>query len=89
MKKSSRSFILGIALFLAVCACSNEEQVKRVPIESVQPTDTVWICTGSGATRFHSNEKCEGMLRCTKAIKGVTRAEAEAKHRTHCQKCYK
>ena len=63
--------------------------MKRVPIDSVQPSDTVWICTGSGATRFHSNEKCEGMLKCTKAIKQVTRAEAEAKHRTHCQKCYR
>lgn len=87
--KKSRNIFLGIMLLLAVGACSSEDDVKRVPIDSVQPTDTVWICTGSGATRFHSNEKCEGMLRCTKKIKGVTRAEAEAKHRTHCQKCYR
>ena len=87
--KIYRLFILGFLAFLVLTACSSEDNVKRVPIESVQPTDTVWICTGSGATRFHSNEKCEGMLRCTKKIKGVTRAEAEAKHRTHCQKCYR
>ena len=80
---------MGVLLLVVSYACSSEGDVKRVAIDSVQPTDTVWICTGSGATRFHSNEKCEGMLKCTKAIKQVTRAEAEAKHRTHCQKCYR
>ncbi|MBQ6079130.1 MAG: hypothetical protein IJK93_02520 [Muribaculaceae bacterium] len=87
--KTGRNIILGIVLLFIACACSSEEDVKRVAIDTVQPTDTVWICTGSGATRFHSNEKCEGMLKCTKAIKQVTRAEAEAKRRTYCQKCYR
>lgn len=87
--------LLGLMLLMCMFfSCDNGEseedgEGKMVDIETVAPTDTVLICTGSAAKRFHSRDNCEGMQSCTKAIKPVTRAEAEAKKRTPCIKCYR
>lgn len=57
---------LGVVLMLwSLCGCDSGEgeenaENKMVDIEMVAPTDTVLICTGSAAKRFHSRENCEG-----------------------------
>ena len=86
------SLIIAAAL-LMMAACSSEEaeqkpEVQLVDISSVLPTDTVYMCTGSGSKRFHSSDTCAGVEQCTKEIIAVTRAEAEKRHRSFCQRCY-
>ncbi|MBR5101875.1 MAG: hypothetical protein IK092_01980 [Muribaculaceae bacterium] len=85
--------LLLVVVALACSRESNEEsekaEPKRVLITSVQPDDSVWVCNGSAAKRYHANDSCEGLLQCTKSIVPLTREEAEAKGRTWCQKCYR
>ena len=82
-----------VTLLLPLSACWNEEeeesQPKRVDITTVQPTDTVWICTGSNSKRFHSSDSCAGVSSCTKEVRPVTREEAEKRRRSFCHLCFR
>ena len=85
-----------IILLIVAVGCSKngsdeeaEKLSRRVHIDSIHATDDVWVCQGSGATRFHSNDTCAGLQQCTKKIIIMTRGEAEAKGRTWCHKCYR
>ena len=92
MRKSTAVLIAVVGLSIMATSCfENEEetQMKRVDITTVQPTDTVYICTGSGSKRFHASDSCTGLNSCTKIIKPITRGEAEKKQRTHCLVCFK
>ena len=85
--------LIIVATLIFVVACSSDEtekkpEVQLVDISSVLPTDTVYICTGSGSKRFHSSDTCAGIEQCTKKKIAVTRAEAEKRHRSFCQRCY-
>ena len=86
------SLILAAMLVMAAACSSDEQQEQQQPplvdISSVLPTDTVYMCTGSGSKRFHSSDTCAGVEQCTKEIIAVTRAEAEKRHRSFCQRCY-
>ena len=85
--------LLCAVLLLATTSCSEqeEEQAKMVKVDlnTITESDTVWICTGSAAKRFHSSDSCPGVNSCTKEVKGVTRGEAEKKRRTACNICYR
>ena len=82
--------LIALVAFVAVaCSETEEESQGRVDISSVQPIDTVYICTGSGSKRFHANDGCAGIVGCTKVIKPVTRAGAEKRKRTFCHICFR
>ena len=82
--------LAGFALVTTSCVNEEEEQkAARVEISTVQPSDTVFICTGSASKRFHATDSCSGVSNCTKEVRGVTRAEAEAKKRTFCHTCFR
>ena len=96
MKRNLMIFAVGTAFMMAMVSCSlfggensdaSSEEVHRVHIDSILPTDTVYICTGSGSKRFHASDTCCGLNGCRKDIRPITRAEAEKKKRTHCQIC--
>ena len=80
-------------LLISVASCTEqeEEQTKMVKVDlnSITEIDTVWICTGSAAKRFHSSDSCPGVNSCTKEVKGITRGEAEKKRRSACNICYR
>lgn len=44
----------------------------------------VWICKSSGATRYHYNEGCGGLKRCTHIVEKTSVKEAEAVGLTAC-----
>ena len=85
--------VLLAMVLLPLSACwENEEeesQPKRVDITTVQPTDTVWICTGSNSKRYHASDSCAGVSSCTKEVRPVTRADAEKRKRTFCHICFR
>lgn len=85
-------FTLLLALVVVSCTQSSERVVpkhERIDIATVAMSDTVWVCTSSGAKRFHASDTCGGILSCGETILQVTRDEAERSRRTYCHKCYK
>lgn len=44
----------------------------------------VWICKSSGATRYHYNEGCGGLKRCTHTVEKTSVKQAEAVGLTAC-----
>lgn len=49
----------------------------------------VYICTGTYAYTYHKTDKCEGLDRCSREIKKVTKDEAVDKYkRKPCKYCY-
>ena len=50
--------------------------------------ETVYICTGHSATRYHRTKSCSGLGNCNASIEEVSKSEAENKGRTQCGKCY-
>lgn len=84
-------FTLLLALVVVSCTQSSERLVprhERVDISTVAFYDSVWICTSSGAKRFHASDTCGGVLSCGEDIVPTTRHEAEKGGRTYCHKCY-
>lgn len=75
--------------FLFISCSGDRNKIEKIDISSVQMQDSVWICTSSGAKRFHASDTCGGILSCGETILQVTRDEAERSRRTYCHKCYK
>lgn len=64
---------------------------SRLPSEDVPEEttaiDSVYICTGPDAERYHVDEGCNGLFNCTGDIEKVAIEEAEDMGRTPCQLC--
>lgn len=80
-------FISFIGLLFFSCSGGRSDKAK-IDIATVAMSDTVWVCTSSGAKRFHASDTCGGILSCGETILQVTRDEAEHSRRTYCHKCY-
>jgi len=52
-------------------------------------TETVYICNGKYATKYHKTNTCSGLNNCKSTITAVDKKEAEKKGRTGCAVCYK
>lgn len=74
--------------FLFISCSGDRNKIEKIDISSVQMQDSVWICTSSGAKRFHASDTCGGVLSCGEEIVPTTRHEAEKGGRTYCHKCY-
>lgn len=83
--------LLAVLLLAVLAACSHSDEKtkhERIDISTVSPDDSVWICTSSGAKRFHASDTCKGLSNCGEDIIRITRDEAEFENRTFCHKCY-
>lgn len=47
-------------------------------------TDSVYICVSKGAKRYHYDESCRGLKRCTHTVEKTTKKKAEAIGLTVC-----
>ncbi len=54
----------------------------------VEESSSVYICTGSKATVYHSSNKCRGLNRCSGEIKAISLADAKEMGRRACKMCY-
>lgn len=50
--------------------------------------ETVYVCTGPKAKRYHNDEWCIGLGSCSKTVVAMERAAAEKKGKTPCKVCY-
>lgn len=53
----------------------------------VNASETVYICTGPKAKKYHKTSHCKGLNRCSGTIKSISIAEAR-KHYSPCNICY-
>lgn len=86
-----RHLVYILLLVMSAVACSRDDgkpHHELIDISSFAMSDTVWVCTSSGAKRFHASDSCGGIRSCGETILQVTRDEAERGHRTYCHKCY-
>lgn len=84
--------VLAVAVLVVIAvmvwrSCGEAEEVERVELKTIEPTDTVYVCTGRSAQRYHIIDHCAGLSGCSRAVDGLTRAEAEAKHKSPCNIC--
>lgn len=84
--------LVGLPAMLASCdlfADEEEQQIPKVEIHTVKMTDSVFVCMGKSAVRFHSTDSCPGLTNCSKGITLVTRGDAEAKKKDFCHICFR
>gem|GEM_PF-5743927 len=51
----------------------------------VQQSCKVYVCTGSGAYRYHSSSRCRGLNRCSADIVSTTSGTARSRGYTPCK----
>lgn len=49
----------------------------------------VYICTGEGARKYHSNSGCRGLNRCSASIISVSLKDAQKRGLDACKICYR
>lgn len=82
-------FYILLLMFAASCSRGDgKPRHERIDIATVEMSDTVWVCTSSGAKRFHASDTCGGIRACGETIIKTTRYGAELCRKTYCHKCY-
>ena len=73
---------------MAAQQCSRGDTDHDTASDTASDTvDSVYICTGPDARRYHFDEDCDGLFNCTGAIEKVAIEEAEDMGRTPCKLC--
>lgn len=48
----------------------------------------VWVCTGPHSKRYHNNEECRGLQKCSAEIELISIEDAKKRGYTACKICY-
>ena len=68
--------------------------VGSTGVMSVEANDSskeevkVWVCTGPHSKRYHNNEECRGLQKCSAEIELISIEEAKKRGYTKCKICY-
>lgn len=62
---------------------------SNVSNETRTSAETVFVCSGGHATRYHCDKNCFGLRNCKGDIIEMTETQALNMGRTRCRKCYK
>lgn len=74
---------LSILFFACLfCSCTNKNTKAKIK------TNSVYICTGPKATKYHKTDKCRGLNRCSGSIEQLLISNAKAKGYSPCKTCY-
>ena len=80
MKKA----ILILSIFISLTGTSN-----ALPNYHLKVTpENVYVCISKTGHKYHNNENCRGLKRCTHEIRKVTKAQAMKLGYTACKICY-
>lgn len=56
--------------------------------KSIPNSETVWICNGKYATKYHKTDDCSGLNNCKSTITSIDKNDAEKMGRSACSVCY-
>ena len=79
-----KSVFIALALFSTIGGTT--ASTKR---NTIIQSGTVYICTGPKARKYHSNQNCRGLNRCSGSIKSLSVSAAKSKGFTPCKICYR
>lgn len=90
-----KHIVLLLAIILmASCSSSSkksaavESEKKESAVKSACSSGKAYICTGGSSKRYHCDQDCKGLSRCSGEIEEVSEDEAEDMGRTPCKICY-
>lgn len=80
MKRSIVAIVLLVAGMSSIMSIeANDSSKKEVK---------VWVCTGPHSKRYHNNEECRGLQKCSAEIELISIDEAKKRGYTACKICY-
>ena len=81
-----------LCAFLLVLCClgisSFAAESGGLEYSSQQKEETVYVCTGGSATKYHSRSNCRGLGKCKGKIVSMPISQAKKQGRTACKICY-
>ena len=84
--------ILAVCCVILCASCGGDNKKSatnsNVSNETRTSTESVFICTGGHAKRYHSRKNCSGLGNCQGEIVEMTEVQAQEMGRTRCKKCY-
>ena len=90
-----KNVVLLLAIILmASCSSSSKKSADVEPekkvsaAKSADSVGNVFVCTGGSSKRYHCDQYCKGLSRCSGEIEEVSEEEAEDMGRTPCKICY-
>jgi hypothetical protein len=86
--------LLAIAVLSAISVYSlqashyESPQIELTQTFSPTYTDTVYICTGKYATKYHATVSCKGLNNCRADVVPVSEKKISKAGRTPCRICW-
>ena len=81
--------VLIFFLFLFTGINSTHQSiVKSISHKEINLEETVYICNGTYATKYHKTKTCGGLNNCKGTITSIDKSDAVKKGRTACLRCY-
>ena len=71
-------------LLIFLLSCSNKQKEYNYQDQD----NDVYICTGSMSKKYHCDENCIGLKRCSGITRKVSVEEAQSMGRKECKFCY-
>lgn len=83
------SYIQGSAAEVSESATPHYAVSTNIESDSQSNSEeSVYICTGSHASKYHRHSNCRGLNNCKSEIKSVTRSTAQKQGHSACKICY-
>ncbi len=76
-------------LLLVIVAVLWSPVCLTMPENSSASEETVYVCTGAYATRYHRVKDCRGLNNCRGKVKTISISQALKEGRTPCEICYR
>lgn len=64
------------------------ETPTTIDKEENEEDNMVWVCTGPKSKRYHCDEDCKGLSKCSRFVEHISIDEAESQGKTPCRFCY-
>lgn len=83
-------FFICFMLFAVVGCSKDENKQSSAYCNGTEDTDEnmVYICNGPHSRRYHCDECCDGLSKCSSEVECISLNEAEGMGRTPCSRCY-
>ena len=80
-----RKLLIAAAFMLPMVLCCSSTNSGTAVGES---ENTVYVCTGKSAKKYHKSSRCKGLRNCKGDIVKIERSRAEAMGKKPCKICY-
>ena len=72
-------FLFTVAILTVACGGNSDKKTN---------SETVYVCMGSNATRYHKTDECPSLGNCKGGVKAISIEKAQDMGRAPCLRCY-